>query len=41
MDKVGQYFFLSFNIQGHGLDFELCMEPDHSWIVLSNEEWEF
>jgi len=34
--RVGQYTFLSFNIKGHGLDFELCMEPDHSWVVISD-----
>jgi len=41
-EKVGQYTFLSFNIKGQGLDFELCMEPDHSWAAFSSdEEWEF
>jgi len=39
--RVGQYIFLSFNIKGHGMDFELCMEPDHSWAVLPEEELEY
>ena len=29
--RIGQYTFLSYNIKGHGLDFEVCMEPDHEW----------
>jgi len=40
-ERVGQYSFLSYDIQGYGLDFEICMEPDHSWAVISDEEWEF
>jgi len=40
-ERVGQYTFLSFNTKGHGLDFEVCMEPDHSWAVVSDENWEF
>jgi len=35
--RIGQYIFLTFNIQGQGLDFELCMEPDHEWAVISEE----
>jgi len=40
-ERVGQYVFLSYNIEGQGLTFELCMEPEHSWVPLSDEEWEF
>ncbi|MCL2236033.1 MAG: hypothetical protein FWB98_06310 [Defluviitaleaceae bacterium] len=40
-ERVGQYTFLSFNVEGQGLNFELCMEPDHDWAVLQNDEWEF
>jgi len=39
--RMGQYVFLSYKIEGQGLVFELCMEPEHDWAVLSNEEWEF
>ena len=40
-ERIGQYIFLSFNIQGQGLNFELCMEPDHSCATLSGNEWKF
>jgi len=40
-ERVGQYVFLSYNIEGQGLTFELCMEPEHAWAVLPDEEWEF
>jgi len=39
--RVGQYTFLSFNVKGQGLDFEICMEPEHSWAVLPDDEWGF
>ncbi|MCL1786544.1 MAG: hypothetical protein FWG38_01045 [Defluviitaleaceae bacterium] len=40
-ETVGQYVFLSFNIKGEGLCFELCMEPEHAWATLSDDAWEF
>ena len=40
-ERVGQYEFLSYIIEGQGLTFELCMEPEHSWVILSGEKWEF
>lgn len=30
--RVGQYTFFSYNIKGCGLDFEVCLEPEHEWI---------
>ena len=30
--RIGQYIFLTYNIKGCGLDFEVCMEPDHEWV---------
>jgi len=39
--KVLQYTFMSFNIEGQGLNLELCMEPDHPWAVLTDDQWEF
>ena len=39
--RIGQYIFITFNIKGHGLNFELCMEPDHSWAFVSDEELVF
>ncbi|MCL2572931.1 MAG: hypothetical protein FWE34_00085 [Defluviitaleaceae bacterium] len=39
--KVGQYTFLSFCVQGQGLDFEICMEPEHSWAIVTDDDWIF
>jgi len=36
--RIGQYIFLSYNIKGYGLDFEVCMEPNHEWAFISDEE---
>ncbi|MCL2421363.1 MAG: hypothetical protein FWD03_05840 [Defluviitaleaceae bacterium] len=36
--RIGQYTFLSYNIKGCGLDFEVCMEPDHEWAFILDEE---
>jgi len=33
--RIGQYTFLTYNIKGCGLDFEVCMEPDHEWAFIS------
>jgi len=32
--RIGQYTFLSYNIKGCGLDFEVCMEPEHEWAFI-------
>ena len=32
--RNGQYTFLTYNIKGCGLDFEVCMEPKHEWAYL-------
>jgi len=32
--RIGQYTFLTYNIKGYGLDFEVCMEPDHEWAYV-------
>jgi len=34
--RIGQYTFLSYNVKGYGLDFEVCMEPDHEWAFISD-----
>jgi len=36
--RVGQYTFLSYNIKGYGLDFEVCMEPNHEWAFILDDE---
>ena len=36
--RIGQYTFLSYNIKGCGLDFEVCMEPDHEWAFISDAQ---
>ena len=33
--RIGQYTFLSYNIKGCGLDFEVCMEPEHEWAYIT------
>lgn len=32
--RIGQYTFLSYNIEGCGLKFEVCMEPEHDWAFI-------
>jgi hypothetical protein len=34
--RIGQYTFLTYNIKGYGLDFEVCMEPEHEWAYNTN-----
>jgi len=29
--RIGQYTFLTYNIKGCGLDFEVVLEPEHDW----------
>ncbi|MCL2840789.1 MAG: hypothetical protein FWE05_08440 [Defluviitaleaceae bacterium] len=36
--RIGQYTFLTYNIKGYGLDFEVCMETDHEWAFVSEKE---
>ena len=34
--RIGQYTFLTYNIKGCGLDFEVCMEPEHGWAFITD-----
>ena len=34
-ERIGQYTFLSYNIKGFGLNFEVVMEPEHEWAIIS------
>lgn len=36
--RIGQYTFHSFNVKGQGLNFEVCLEPDHDWTELFKDE---
>ena len=29
--RIGQYTFLTYNVKGCGLDFEVVLEPEHDW----------
>ena len=29
--RIGKYIFLSYRVMGHGLDFEIVLEPEHDW----------
>ncbi|MCL2854326.1 MAG: hypothetical protein FWE21_01750 [Defluviitaleaceae bacterium] len=37
-ERFGHYTFLSFRIEGFGLSFEVCFEPDHDWAYIAYEE---